>query len=163
MSSLQSSSPFQAEHKELEQTTNVEKRASDAIAKMRIHLDEISQLMDNIQVNTNSIDDEVLKCEKMINSAFDEIQSAINKRKETLKNELRKTAKNKKLSLLLQHNELNNKYQESQNKINKHDESMQNQSNGNTTPISPITPTPVIPTNFDLHFNSNHNKQLIQV
>ena len=167
MSSLQeptSISPFEVEQKELEATDNAEKKASEAIQKMKSHLDEISKLMDNIQVNTNSIDDEVLKCEKMINSAFDDIQSAINKRKETLVNELKKTAKNKKLSLLLQHNELNNKYQESQNKINQHDESMQNQSNDEQSLISPLTsPKAVISTNFDLHFNSNHSKQLIQV
>ena len=161
--------PFESEAKELEASDNVEKQANDAISKMKSHLDEISKLMENIQINTNSIDDETLKCENIINDTFNEISNALNKRKEILINELRKTAKNKKLSLLLQHNELNNKYQESQNKINIHDETIQNQSNinDNNNIIQSIqnqsSPKAVISTNFDLHFNSNHSKQLIQV
>eukprot|EP01084_Bolivina_argentea_P244730 409927_1 len=114
---------------ELHDTKN---QADVAILKMRNHLTEISKLMENIQINTSNIDDDVERCENIIKSTFAEITTILNERQDALINELRKTAKNKKLSLLLQHNELNNKYQESQDKINKFDEIIQNTPQDNT-------------------------------
>ena len=64
-----------------------------AITKMKSHLDEISKLMETIQMNTNSIDDEVARCEKIICSTFDGSSEALERRKESLLHDLHKTAK----------------------------------------------------------------------
>lgn len=106
---------------------------------MKSHLDQISKLMEDIQLNTDCIDDEVERCEKIICSSFDQISACLETRKNALIKELKKTAKRKKLAVLVQHNQLKNKNAENENEQN------------------------IVSINFDLHFNGNHNKQLIQM
>eukprot|EP01084_Bolivina_argentea_P269755 458532_1 len=155
----------------LQQASEYKQDTDAKITQMKNHLSEISKLMENIKMNTNSIDDEVKRCEKIINDTFTELSTVLQKRKDTLLKELQKTAKNKKLSLLLQMNELTNKYQESQNTINKLDEAVQNEqinsiNEDEKQKIDSLNNTmqkQLTPTNFDLRFSSNHSKQLIQM
>ena len=148
-------------------------KSHSAITVMKEHLDEISEVMETIQVSTNNIDDEVSRCERIINDTFDAMTSALEDRRQALLRNLKKTAKNKKLNLLLQQNELKHQRKDTEKRLSTieqdeipdiyDDEEYGDDRKDLEDELDVQSPSSILLTNFDLHFNKAHSKQLIQV